>query len=238
MSLAKQSRLWIHSRSLKMNTDSDRWLKPHEGEHRLLVSLGILSVIALQFQLPKDLSLGFQKYICVAELLLLIILLLIAPIRIGTHHEVTRNLSLFLNAVMTISNVASAIKLIEGLVHGSIDNANKLLVSGGSIWLANIVIFSLWYWELDRGGPGARAEAKKPAPDFLFPQMSSPQIGSKNWHPKFSDYLYLSLTNSTAFSPTDTLPLSRWAKLLMAIQSITSLVTVGLVIARAVNILK
>ena len=238
MSSAKQSQLWIRSRSFKINTESTHLLKPHEGEHRLIVSLGIVFVIALQYQLPNNLSLGMQKYICGAELVLLLVLLVIAPIRIGTHHGATRNLSLFLNAVMTISNIASAVKLIEGLVQGSIDNANKLLISGSSIWLANIVIFSLWYWELDRGVPGARAEARKPLPDFLFPQMSSPEIGPKNWHPKFSDYLYLSLTNSTAFSPTDTLPLSRWAKFLMAIQSLTSLATVGLVIARAVNILK
>ena len=104
--------------------------------------------------------------------------------------------------------------------------------------MANIVIFSLWFWELDRGGPGARAEARKSVPDFLFPQMASPEYGEKDWHPKYFDYFYVSVTNASAFSPTDTAPLSRWAKLLMLVQSLTSLVTVGLVIARAVNILK
>lgn len=214
------------------------WHKPHEGEHRLPVSLVVLVVIGLQFLLPKDLSLGFQRYICALEALLLIALVALTPRRIGSHHKPTRNLSLVLTSVMTISNVASAAKLIESLVSGSIDSANKLLVSGGSIWLANIVIFSLWFWELDRGGPGARAEGRKPIPDFLFPQMSSPEYSEKGWHPKYFDYLYISITNASAFSPTDTAPLSRWAKLLMLIQSMTSLVTVGLVIARAVNILK
>jgi uncharacterized membrane protein len=139
---------------------------------------------------------------------------------------------------MTISNTSSAFKLIDALVSGKITDANMLLLSGGSIWMANIVIFSLWFWELDRGGPGARAEARKSVPDFLFPQMASPEYGEKDWHPKYFDYFYVSVTNASAFSPTDTAPLSRWAKLLMLVQSLTSLITVGLVIARAVNILK
>ncbi|MCX6447713.1 MAG: hypothetical protein NTV18_01000 [Actinobacteria bacterium] len=172
------------------------------------------------------------------EALLLISLVTLTPLRIRSHHAPTRNLSIVLTSVMTISNTASAIKLIDGLVQGSIKDANMLLLSGGSIWMANIVIFSLWFWELDRGGPGARAEARKPVPDFLFPQMSSPEYREKGWHPTFFDYLYISVTNASAFSPTDTAPLSRWAKILMMAQSMTSLITVGLVIARAVNILK
>lgn len=214
------------------------WHKPHQGEQRISVSLVVVLVIALQFLLPKDLSLGFQRYICVLEAVLLIFLVALSPRRIGKHHPPTRNLSIALTSVMTISNISSAIKLIDGLVQGTIKDANMLLLSGGSIWLANIVIFSLWFWELDRGGPGARAEARKPVPDFLFPQMSSPEYREKGWHPKFFDYLYISVTNASAFSPTDTAPLSRWAKILMMVQSLTSLVTVGLVIARAVNILK
>ena len=221
-------------------TDISRahWHEPHKGENRLSVSLVVVFVIALQFLLPRDLSLGIQHYICALEALLLIGLVALNPSRIGTHHPPTRNLSLVLTSVMTFSNTASAVKLIDGLVHGKIEDANQLLISGGSIWIANIVIFSLWFWELDRGGPGARAEARKPVPDFLFPQMSSPEYSQKGWHPIFFDYLYISLTNASAFSPTDTAPLSRWAKLLMMMQSVTSLVTVGLVIARAVNILK
>ena len=139
---------------------------------------------------------------------------------------------------MTISNTASAVLLIQNLISGGIKSANELLASGGSIWLTNIVIFSLWYWDLDRGGPGARAEARELYPDFIFPQMSDPDYAPGHWHPRFFDYLYMSFTNASAFSPTDVLPLTRWAKLLMLIQSVTSLLTVGLVIARAVNILQ
>ena len=139
---------------------------------------------------------------------------------------------------MTLSNTASAAKLIHHLITSQITTASELLASGGSIWLTNIVIFSLWYWDLDRGGPGARAEAKESYPDFIFPQMSDPDYAPRHWHPNFFDYLYVSFTNASAFSPTDVLPLSRWAKMLMLVQSTTSLLTVGLVIARAVNILK
>ena len=220
------------------DTTQTHWHKPHEGEHRLAVSLVVVLVITLQFLLPKDLSLGFQRYICGLEALLLISLIALTPRRIGKHHAPTRNLSIALTSIMTISNISSAVKLIDGLVQGTIKDANMLLLSGGSIWMANIVIFSLWFWELDRGGPGSRAEARKPVPDFLFPQMSSPEYREKGWHPTFFDYLYISVTNASAFSPTDTAPLSRWAKILMMVQSLTSLITVGLVIARAVNILK
>ena len=214
------------------------WHKPHEGEQRLPVSLVVLLVIALQFSLPKELSVSFQSYICALEAALLLALIALSPRRIGTHHLPTRNLSLALTGVMTISNTISASKLLSALVSGTITDANMLLLSGGSIWMANIVIFSLWFWELDRGGPGARAEARKSVPDFLFPQMASPEFGQRDWHPRYFDYFYVSVTNASAFSPTDTAPLSRWAKILMLVQSLTSLVTVGLVIARAVNILK
>ena len=112
------------------------------------------------------------------------------------------------------------------------------MITGGAIWLTNVIVFALWYWEVDRGGPAARANARKTHPDFLFAQMSSPELVDKDWEPTFVDYLFLSFTNATAFSPTDVLPLTRWAKLTMMLQSAVSLSTVALVIARAVNILR
>ena len=101
-----------------------------------------------------------------------------------------------------------------------------------------MIVFSLWYWDLDRGGPVARAHAMRAHPDFLFPQMASPELAPPDWEPLFVDYFYTSFTNATAFSPTDVMPLSRWAKLAMMLQSAVSLATLALVIARAVNILK
>ena len=153
------------------------------------------------------------------------------------HHPPTRRIGFILTTVMTISNTASAVKLVSDLISGGIGTATQLLASGGSIWLTNVVIFSLWFWDLDRGGPGARAEASKIWPDFLFPQMTDPSYAPSDWHPKFFDYLYMSFTNASAFSPTDVMPMTRWAKALMLLQSTTSLVVVGLVVARAVNIL-
>jgi uncharacterized membrane protein len=129
--------------------------------------------------------------------------------------------------------------LIHGLIAGTEGRtAGPLLFAAAAIWGSNVVVFALWYWEFDRGGPVARAHAHRPNPDFLFPQMQTPELVSKDWEPTFFDYGYVSYTNATAFSPTDTMPLSRWAKLLMLMQSITSLATVALVVARAVNILR
>jgi len=220
-----------------MNLPTTHWQKPHLGEHRFPVSLVVLVVIILQFALPSNLSLSFQKWICLAEFLILLSLYALSPKRLAKHHPPTRRIGFLLTAVMTISNTASAVKLVSELISGGIGSASQLLASGGSIWLTNVVIFSLWFWDLDRGGPGSRAEAKSVWPDFLFPQMTDPTYAPSDWHPKFFDYLYMSFTNASAFSPTDVMPLTRWAKMLMLVQSTTSLVVVGLVVARAVNIL-
>jgi hypothetical protein len=104
--------------------------------------------------------------------------------------------------------------------------------------VTNVVVFGLWYWELDRRGPVARAHGLLQQPDFLFPQMQAADLVGPDWEPRFLDYLYLAFTNVTAFSPTDTLPLSRWAKMLMAVQSGLALSLVALVFARAVNVLR
>jgi uncharacterized membrane protein len=114
----------------------------------------------------------------------------------------------------------------------------QLLLTGASIWFTNVIVFGIWYWEFDRGGPVERAAATRPYPDFLFPQMTSPELAPPDWEPGFIDYLYVSFTNATAFSPTDVLPMTRWTKLTMLAQSAISVVTVALVIARAVNILQ
>ena len=130
-------------------------------------------------------------------------------------------------------------RLAAGLVSGHQHwDAGSLLITGGAIWLTNVIVFSLWYWEFDRGGPVARALATNPYPDFQFPQMVSPEMAPPHWEPQFADYLYLAFTNAAAFSPTDVMPLSRWAKLAMTLQSAISIVTVALVVARAVNILQ
>jgi len=214
------------------------WHNVHRGEPRWPVSFVVALVIFLQFTLPAHYSLKSQKWICLVEVLLALALFAWNPGRIKGHRQSRWFIGIALSAVMTFSNVASSAHLVRELLNGTATSPNNLLTAGGSIWLTNIIAFSLWYWEFDRGGPGARAQALDPYPDFLFPQMQSPELAPSTWAPNYFDYLYISFTNASAFSPTDTLPLSRWAKTLMAIQSTTSLVTVGLVIARAVNILK
>lgn len=213
------------------------WHRPHAAEQRWPVSFVVVVVIILQFLLPKSLSLRIQPEICIVEAILALTVFAMSPGRIAINHKSARWLGISLTSVMTASNVASAIQLVQRLIDGTIKSPSNLLAFGGSIWLTNIVVFGLWYWEFDRGGPSARAAAIDPYPDFLFPQMSDPTYAPLEWAPTFFDYLFTSYTNASAFSPTDVMPLTRWAKMLMLLQSATSLITVGLVIARAVNIL-
>lgn len=142
-------------------------------------------------------------------------------------------------AALTVANAASGARLVVDLLDSSnVGSPALLLRTGATIWLVNVLVFTLWYWEFDRGGPRRRAEPESRPLDFWFPQMD-PEIGRHvtDWEPSVVDYLYLSFTNATAFSPTDVLPLSRWAKMAMLVQSALSLSLVALVIARAVNVL-
>ena len=172
-------------------------------------------------------------------ILLLVGLTIANPKRIDRQSRLLRTVSLALIGVISIANASTAARLIVDLVRGTgIRAPSELLLTGAAIWLTNVIVFGLWYWEFDRGGPVARAYARKDFPDFLFPQMATPEVMPPNWEPAFVDYLYMSFTNATAFSPTDVMPLSRWAKLTMMAQSAVSLITLALVIARAVNILR
>jgi uncharacterized membrane protein len=171
--------------------------------------------------------------------ILLVALFIANPHRIDRESRVLRILGLTLAALISFANAWSLVNLAIGLVRGTEgENAGPLLVTGGAIWLTNVIVFGLWYWEFDRGGPVARAHGTHPYPDFQFVQMTSPELAPPDWEPAFADYLYLAFTNASAFSPTDVMPLSRWAKLAMAVQSVISIVTVALIVARAVNILK
>jgi hypothetical protein len=143
-------------------------------------------------------------------------------------------------AAITLDNTLSAVLLDIRILSGEVSNkAAVLLGSGGAIFVTNIIVFGIWYWELDRGGPFARRTGEHPYPDFMFPQMDpdTAKLVKPGWRPTFVDYLYVSLTNAMAFSPTDTMPLARWAKGMMAVQSLVAVTTVALVIARAVNVL-
>jgi uncharacterized membrane protein len=197
----------------------------------------ILVAIGLQVALPKRLTAGPPWLVPAFEAILLLGMFMATPHQLEHEHPRRRRVALGLTAFVTVANIYSLGALTHLLLHGKISNGRELVVSGVLIWLTNFLIFALWYWEIDRGGPGRRAAGHDGPPDFLYPQMSDDRIEPLAWRPKFIDYLYVSMTNATAFSPTDTMPLSSIAKSAMGIQALVSLVTIGLIVSRAVNIL-
>jgi uncharacterized membrane protein len=214
------------------------WRRVTREEPRVPVTIAILVAIALMVALPARVA-NHPRWLLPGLAVLLLIGVFVAKSTQDRRSRALRATSLLLIGVLSIANAASAARLVLDLVNSrGITDPAVLLLTGAAIWLTNVVVFALWYWEFDRGGPVARALASKPYPDFLFPQMTSPEMTSPDWEPTFVDYLYVSFTNATAFSPTDVMPLSRWAKLTMLAQSLVSIVTVALVVARAVNVLK
>lgn len=140
--------------------------------------------------------------------------------------------------LISVANAMLLVGLVASLVRGPTSNGRQLLLEASAVWGTNVVVFGLWFWVLDRGGPVRRRRPDPPPPDFQFPQLENPQLAEAGWHPRFVDYVYVSFTNSIAFSPTDAMPLTRPAKLLMLSESAVSALTVLLVAARAVNILR
>ncbi len=197
----------------------------------------ILGAIALQLLLPDRLTVGPAWLIPGLEGALLVGMFMATPNQLEHEHPRRRRVALGLTAFVSAANIYSLAALTHYLLHSHVKNGRELVVSGVLIWLTNFLIFALWYWETDRGGPGRRAAGHDRAADFLFPQMQDDRIEPLDWRPQFIDYLYVSLTNATAFSPTDTMPLTPMAKTIMGIQSLVSLVTIGLIVSRAVNIL-
>lgn len=156
---------------------------------------------------------------------------------IASRRRVIRRLAVVITAFISVMNFASLLRLLNELLGGVGEDGRYLLLNAIDIWAINVLSFALWYWNLDSGGPAARGITTRSERDFLFPQ-SSDAAGDRQWSPGFLDYVYLAYTNATAFSPTDTLPLTQRAKSLMMLQSAISLLTIALVAARAVNILK
>jgi uncharacterized membrane protein len=219
--------------------DSVAWGVPTESEPRWPAIVAVVVAIALQLVLPERVVevLGPRWLIPGLEAALLVALVVTNPHRRDREESALRWLSLALIALITLANMVSLGELIRALLANSATGGRELVYASVPIWLTNVIAFGLWYWELDRGGVTARLQTRHRQPDFLFPQMTAPG-SSPGWTPKFLDYLYTSFTNATAFSPTDTMPLTGLAKLLMMLQSLASLLTVALVISRAVNILK
>jgi hypothetical protein len=199
--------------------------------------LAVAAAVALNLVLSERVTVGPTWLLPSVEVVLLVALVVVAPVRATAHSRGRRRFSLAVIGVVSLANAVSLGLLVHYLINGGRAGGHELIVSGAVLWATNVLLFAVWYWELDRGGPVARFVDPDMPPDFQFPQMENAQFAVKGWRPGFGDYLYTSLTNATAFSPTDTMPLTLTAKLVMSVQSVTALLTLGLVVARAVNIL-
>jgi uncharacterized membrane protein len=196
----------------------------------------LVAALILYLTLPSKFIVGPNWLMPALELLLVGGLWMDRPRQDRAAAARERRIVLVLLAMVAAANFATLELLVHYLLQGHKANGHALILSSIVIWLTNVTVFALWYWQLDRGGPEMRARGEDGTIDFLFPQMTEERFAG-GWSPTFVDYLYVSYTNSTAFSPTDTMPMTARVKLLMAAQSLISIITVLLVAARAVNIL-
>ncbi len=219
-----------------MNVESEA-----RGEPRAPVVIVLLLVIGSFFLMPDHLLPG-PKWLMPAILAIFLVALVVSdPGRIDRRSAGVHRIRMGLVVVLVVGTAWATVNLTTDLINGGTDisdSATSLLRAGGLVWLGLIVSFAFLYWELDIGGPGERAHKQRQYSDLAFPQDMNPEIRRPGWRPVFLDYLYLGFTNALAFSPTDVMPLALWAKLAMAIESFTSLLILGLVIARAVNVLQ
>jgi hypothetical protein len=203
-------------------------------EPRWPAFIAMLAASGVYLAMPEPMSVGPSWG------LLGIVTLLLVAITVSHRRErfdVAKILTLAANGLITLAMIASLIFLIQGIPKHA-EAPKDLLRSASMLWVANILVFALWYWKLDAGGPmGRDNKADGLNSSFLFPQMLQQRDGDSSWTPHFMDYLFLAFNTSTAFSPTDTAVLTRWAKLGMMLQSLISLTIVILLAARAVNIL-
>ena len=208
------------------------------AEPRWPILLAVLVSIALQFALPNRHVLSPSFLFPSVEVVLLLAFVLWDPRRDHTRSGVRRRITLAVVILMTIDNLAAVVEMVRDILNDSQDDTGEvLLATGAAIWVTNVIAFSLWYWLLDRGGPAARAAGAGSRPSFVFAEMQSGDLVAPGWAPQYGDYLYLAFTNATAFSPTDCLPVTRWAKMLMMAQSAISLVIAVMIISRAVGAL-
>jgi len=236
----------FHGRS-SAHDDADALLKDAEGVRSFAdrrnpfwpAQAVVLAALVLDLGLPDRLTIGPRWLLPIFEGLLLLGLVAASPTPKFKHSVLRRHVAVGLIGLVSMVNLYSLVELVHDLLRGGKPpgGGHALILAGVVLWGTNVLLFGLWYWELDRGGPMRRMLVREAKPDFLFPQMTEKKLAPEGWLPGLIDYLYVSFTNATAFSPTDTMPLTPTAKILMTIQSLASLVTVGLVVARAVNIL-
>ncbi len=209
-------------------------------EQRWPMALAVLTAIVLQVITPHTGRIVFWWVFPVLELAALAVLVIRDPGRIDRRTRAARRASIVLVVLLTIGTLAALVVLTLDVVdktYAPTVGATALLGRGLALWVTNVVVFSLWFWELDRGGAAERAAASPIMPSFGFPEDALPELVAEGWMPRYPDYLYISFTNATSFSPTDTLPIRTWAKMTMMVEAAISLVTAILVIARAINVL-
>ena len=207
------------------------------GVPRWPASLALLTCVALYVVLPNRLVIG-PRWLIPALIILLLLPLSTRRHRHPDESPRVRHLTLTLITLVTLANVTSMVFLVRRLLDTSVSQGRALIYSAVSVWLTNIIIYGVWFWEIDRGGPTRRAAGSTAVYDLQFPQMENPTLAPKGWEPRFTDYLYTSFANGTSFAPADAMPLSRRMKILFVSESMVSFVTIAVVAARAVNILK
>lgn len=209
---------------------------PHP-EPRWPASLALASCAALYAVLPSRLVVG-PKW-----LLPVLVVLPLVPLSARRHRHPDesswiRKVVIVLITIVTVANVASVALLVHRLLSSNVSQGTQLIYSAVAIWLTNVIIYGVWFWEIDRGGPHRRAGSEDLWPDIQFPQMENPDLVPKDWRPHFFDYLYTSFANGTSFAPADAMPLTLRIKILFASESAVSLVAIVVVGARAINILR
>ena len=206
-------------------------------EPRWPASLALVACATLYVILPHRLVVGPRW------LLPILIVLPLVPLSARRHRHPdeaswVRRLTLVLIGLITVANVVSMALLVHELLNTTVSQGRNLIYSAVAVWLTNVITYGLWFWEIDRGGPHRRAGGTSSWPDIQFPQMENPTLAPATWRPNFVDYLYTSFANGTSFAPADAMPLTSRAKVLFASESAVSLITIAVVAARAVNILK
>ena len=215
--------------------------KARLGEPRWPMAIAVVATGLLRAALPSELRNGDAAWLFLILVVGLLAVLIIGdPGRIDRDRPWLHNLTSVLIGLISIANADAAVRLVVGIINVSsfTQNAKVLLASGACIWLSNIIAFALWYWNLDRGGPAARAAGTEIRPALIFPEMLHTQHVEEGWYPTFVDYFHFAFATATAFSPTDVSAVKPWMKLMMMAEEAISLVVAVLVVARAVNILK
>jgi hypothetical protein len=206
-------------------------------EPRWPASVALVVCVGLYVILPNRLVIGPHW------LRPVIVALPLAPLSARKHRHPDesiwiRHATIGLIALMTLANVVSMALLVHHLLNTTVTQGRNLVYAAVAVWLTNVIVYGLWFWEVDRGGPHRRASGEKLLPDLQFPQMENPGLAPEHWRPRFTDYLYTSFANGTSFAPADAMPLTWRAKALFTSESVVSLITIAIVAARAVNILK